>query len=130
MAYHLCRFVSLPLDHNLLFDSLSSWCLLTHSCFFSILSSMVLPVSFYSMGSHSTQFSSLVLEEERIGLQLCIFHSIILIFVLFFSFFFSLNSKVLKCCCPAPTEKELEWLILLCEMEGLCSKLPSGSFWQ
>lgn len=33
MAYDLCRFVSLPLDHNLLIDSLSSWCLLTHSCF-------------------------------------------------------------------------------------------------
>lgn len=27
--------------------------------------------------------------------------------------FFSLNTKVLKYCCPAPTEKELEWLILL-----------------
>lgn len=29
MAYDLYRFVSLPLDHNLLIDSLSSWCLLT-----------------------------------------------------------------------------------------------------
>lgn len=75
---------------------------------------MVLPVSFYPVGSHSTEFSSLVLEKECIGFQLRIFHFIILIFVcFFFSFFFPLDTKVLKCCCPASTEKELEWLILL-----------------
>lgn len=33
--------------------------------------------------------------------------------MVFFSFFFPLDTKVLKCCCPASTEKELEWLILL-----------------
>lgn len=57
---------------------------------------MVLSVSFYFAGSHSAQFSSLVLEKECIGFQLKVFHFIILIFVFFF--FFPPWVKILLSC--------------------------------